>query len=501
MPETAAPAPAAPAVVRRGTVPERLNAWLNDPAEPLWERPPPTPVQRRRDVYGALALAAIALVALLMAKSMSEPPDGESTWHAYAAMCVMIAPLAVRRRFPLTVLLLSSVLFLVLSYAAPSAAYDVSFQAAYFAALYAAVAWAPDRRMLWIAMALVLLTMTLWLVITFTLASGYSEFVRAEEHDLAGPVAPLTAAVVYTAIINLAYFGGAIFAGRSSWRSALQRERLAEQAEHIRAQADELARRAVVDERLRIARELHDVVAHHVSVIGVQAGAARIVLTHDPDAASEALRTIERSSRQAVGDMRSLLGVLRSETETDRASGPHRAPEPGLADLDALATVHRTAGLDVSVTVVEDAGPLTDVPEPVALSLYRTVQESLANVARHSTARHVHVSVRTGVGAETSAGTSDASGSTSGSERWVEVEVVDDGQTRAGTAGSGYGLRGIHERVQLHRGEAEIGPRRAGSGWRVRVRLPFSSRTTATADSPDTADTAAAREVPPHDQP
>src|SRR5690606_12576442 len=135
---------------------------------------------------------------------------GESTWHAYAAVTVMVAPLAVRRRFPLAVLLVSSFLFLVLSYAAPSTAYDTSFQASYFAALYAAVAWARDRRMLWIAMSLVLLTMTLWVVITFTLASGASELVRGETEDLAGPVPPLVAAVTYTSIINLAYFGGAI---------------------------------------------------------------------------------------------------------------------------------------------------------------------------------------------------------------------------------------------------------------------------------------------------
>ncbi|MEP7766142.1 histidine kinase [Sanguibacter sp. 25GB23B1] len=475
MPENDAAPDAAPAPAHRGAVSERLNFWLNDPVEPLWERPRATPVQQRHDIYGALGLAAVAAVALVMSKSMSEAPDGESTWHAYAAVGVMIAPLAVRRRFPLAVLLVSSILFLVLSYAAPSAGYELSFQVAYFAALYAAVAWAPDRRMLWIAMALVLLTMTLWIVFTFTLASAYSELLRADEHDLAGPVAPLTAAVVYTALLNLAYFGGAIAAGRASWRSALQRERLGQQTDHIRDQADELARRAVVDERLRIARELHDVVAHHVSVIGVQAGAARTVLTRDPDAASEALRTIEASSRQAVGDMRSLLGVLRSETDTDRHSGPHRAPEPGLANLDELATVHRGAGLDVVVTVVEETGTLADVPEPVSLSLYRTVQESLSNVARHSTARHVQVSVRTGAGAAGTRPTDPETASASQVHRWVEIEVVDDGQPRTGTAGSGYGLRGIHERVQLHRGEAEIGPRRAGSGWRVRVRLPFTT--------------------------
>ncbi|SDC31908.1 Signal transduction histidine kinase [Sanguibacter gelidistatuariae] len=452
----------------RVKLPERLNAWLNDVDEPLWERPSPTPRQMRHDVYGALTLMVVALVTLVMSRSVQGMPDAEGPWDAYGALCLMIAPLAVRRRFPLTVLVVSSGLFLSLSYAAPSAAYEIAFQIAYFAALYAAVAWARNRRALWIAMGLVILTMTLWLVITFTLVSGYGATIRPEV-DPDGLVSPLVAAVVYTSLINFAYFGGAIAAGRASWRSALQRARLSQQAERIRAQGDELARRAVVDERLRIARELHDVVAHHVSVIGVQAGAARTVLTRDPEAASEALRNIEGSSRQAVSDMRSLLGVLRTETDTERASGRSRAPEPGLAELGDLIAVHRDSGLEVDLTVVEDAGSLATVPSPVALSLFRTVQESLANAARHSTAARARVTVRTGA-PETG-------------PRWVEVEVVDDGQPRAGSAGSGYGLRGIRERVLLHRGEAEVGPRRTGAGWRVRVRLPLSPIDAAPLDS------------------
>ncbi len=458
-------------------MPERLNAWLNDPDEPLWERPPPTARQMRRDVYGALALMALGLVVLVMSRSVQGAPEDEGTWDAYGAMCLMIAPLAVRRRFPLTALTLSSGLFLVLSYAAPSAAYELTFQVAYFAALYAAVAWARDRRALWIAMGLVLLTMTLWLVIAFTMVSGLG--MKAPEEAPDGPVPPFVAAVIYTAFLNLAYFGGAIAAGRASWRSALQRTRLTQQAERIRAQGEELARRAVVDERLRIARELHDVVAHHVSVIGVQAGAARTVLTRDPEAASQALRSIEGSSRQAVGDMRSLLGVLRTETDTDRGSGEHRAPEPGLGDLTDLAQVYRESGLAVDLTVIEEAGPLDEVPGPVALSVFRTVQESLANVARHSTASRARVAVRTGW---TLAETGDAPAS-----RWVEAEVVDDGHPRTGSAGSGYGLRGIHERVLLHRGESEVGPRRTGDGWRVRVRFPLAP--TEPAHAPGSAST------------
>ncbi|MFD1507334.1 sensor histidine kinase [Georgenia yuyongxinii] len=442
----------------RVAVPERLNAWLNDPADPLWERPRPGLAQLRNDVVGMAAFLAVALGMTLLTKNMGLRAEGEAAWRAYVAVTVMILPLAVRRRFPLAVLVGSSVGFVVLSYLSTEMAGQLTFQVAYFAALYAAVAWARDRRLLWIAMGLVLLTMTLWLVIGFTVTSGYAEMLKAYEVPQ-GPLSQLTAAVLYTAAVNLLYFGGAIAVGRTSWRGALRRERMAAQAERIREQAAELARRAVMDERLRIARELHDVVAHHVSVIGVQAGAARKVLTRAPDAAAEALRTIEDASRSAVGEMRSLLGVLRSETDTVRGGDGGRAPEPGLAELRDLVVSQARPGLAVELAAVEQRpGDLDGVPGPVALSLYRTAQESLANVVRHSTATRAQVTLRTG-GA-------DGAG-------WAEVEVVDDGQPRPGSAGSGYGLRGIRERVHLHGGEAEIGPRAQVFGWRVRVRLPL----------------------------
>jgi signal transduction histidine kinase len=220
---------------------------------------------------------------------------------------------------------------------------------------------------------------------------------------------------------------------------------------------------------LRIARELHDVVAHHVAVIGIQAGAARRVLGKDPGAATDALRTIEGSSRDAVAEMRSLLGVLRSETDLEPA-GDERAPEPDLADLRELVDGRAEAGLAVELHCVEERpGDLEDVPGPLGLSIYRTVQESLANVARHSTATRALVTLRTGTNRESTDGTGPA-------PRWVEVEVTDDGRPRGGTDGSGFGLRGIRERVALHGGDAEIGPRRTGTGWRVRARFGLRVR-------------------------
>lgn len=467
---------------RAGRPLERLDAWLNDPAVPHWERPGPSARQQRNDVLGALVFMGVAVVAVTLVKSFGSPIEGgapEATWRAYAAVVLVIAPLAMRRRFPLLTLVLASVLFVGLSYLSPEASIQLAFQSAYFAALYAAVAWAPDRRMLWIAMALVLLTMALWLVIAITTTSIVES---VAEREPSGPVSPFTASVIHLALVNLAYFGGAILVGRSSWRAALQRHRVAAQAATIRDQAAELARRAVVDERLRIARELHDVVAHHVSVIGIQAGAARRVLASDPDAATSALRGVEESSRSAVGEMRSLLGVLRSETGTTRGAAGDRTPEPGLADLPDLVAVHRRGGLDVELVELDESrADLARVPAALALSVYRIVQEALANVERHSTAGRALVTLRT-----------PAQPSPDGRlERWLEVEVVDDGRPRVGTAGGGYGLQGIRERVRLHGGDAEIGPRRATSGWRVRARFPLVGSTAA-----GTSGTPAAAGVP-----
>lgn len=255
-----------------------------------------------------------------------------------------------------------------------------------------------------------------------------------------------------------------------SWRSARLRTRLGEQARTISEQAESLRRRAVIDERLRIARELHDVVGHHVSVIGVQAGAARRVLAKRPEAAADALGAIEESSREAVTQMRGLLGTLRSiETETETETGADvegasgrglkgRAPEPGLADLPALVAERTAWGVQTAYDIVESSpGAIDRLSGPVSLTLYRVAQEALANTSRHSTASSARVTVRV---------TED------GPLPHAEVEIVDNGRPRSGTSGTGMGQLGMRERAATHRGTAEIGPRASG-GYRVRVRIPL----------------------------
>lgn len=436
-------------------------------SEDDWERPAPGPEGYRRDVIGVLiALALSAVMLELMRGFAFGDGDFASPWIQHLVQASIFVVLVFRRRFPITVLLLSSAAFLLVGISMPPISQTLGFQAAYFASLYSAVAWARNRRALWLAVTVVIAAMFLWIIVGFTLSSSYDAILESfniSSNEPVGLFAPLTSYVLYSFMLNAAYFGGAIMFGWNSWRSAHQREQLADQALQLEAQAADLARKAVIEERLRIARELHDVVAHHISVIGVQAGAARRVLEKKPDAAAGALRTIESSSRDAVAEMRSLLGVLRaSDAETDSPDRPARQPEPGLDEIPQLLEDYRNNGLDVKFHRAEhEPGVLANLSAPLALSVYRTVQESLANIRRHSTAGKAVVALRSG-STPAAAGTDPL--------RWVEVETVDDGRPRQGTGGTGYGLRGIRERAALHGGITEIGPR-DGGGWRVRVRF------------------------------
>ncbi|WP_320069792.1 sensor histidine kinase [Micromonospora sp. RTGN7] len=210
---------------------------------------------------------------------------------------------------------------------------------------------------------------------------------------------------------------------------------------------DALLRQVAVAERARISRELHDVVAHHVAVIAVQAAAAEDVLELRPDQARAALGSIQDAARSALTELRAMLQTL---SAYDDGAEPNR-PQPGLAQLDTLVEAVRAAG--VQVTVDRD-GPDGALPDGVELSAYRIVQESLTNVLRHGRARRVDVTVRHDDG-----------------ELWVEVVDDGPGPYRRSTTGLGRGVVGMRERARLLGGTVEAGPLPAG-GFRVRARLP-----------------------------
>lgn len=223
------------------------------------------------------------------------------------------------------------------------------------------------------------------------------------------------------------------------------RER-AERSEELRRERAADSDRAVQAERTRIARELHDVVAHRVSLMTVQAGAAKTVAAEDPQAALRAMEAVEHAGRQALDELRHLLGVLRPS-----ADGVPLGPQPGLTDVPRLVDQFREAGLDVSLSV---SGATTDLPARVDLSAYRIIQEALTNVLKHA-----------GPGAQSDVRISiDVSA--------VAIQISDDGQAAASLPGSGHGIMGMRERALLLGGSLTAGPRAAG-GFRVAAHLPI----------------------------
>jgi signal transduction histidine kinase len=448
-------------MTRWGEAGGRLLSWFGVDSD--WERVPGDRARTfRTDAIVAAVLMLSGLLGIELLRSIDQlgtsPGPG---WLPHALVVAGTVPLAWRRRYPVTVMAGLSLHFLVVGLTVPAVVVSVPMQVVYFFAIFTGVAWARDRRVMVLVVGAVVVVMFAWLTWQFAVGAGLESVLTDNGKPLPrqGLFTPLTAYVVYTLLVNAFYFGGAIVWGQATWWSARQRERLTAQAETITTQADELQRRAVVDERLRIARELHDVVAHHVSVIGIQAAAARTVLRRDVDTAETSLRSIEQSSRDAVTQMRGLLGTLRS-TDSEDAGG--RRSEPTLADVPALVEEAATPGLRTRCEVVEDSpGAVRAVPASMGLSLYRTVQEALSNVRRHSTAGSATVFVRV-----------DRRGEPEFAHGYAEVEVIDDGRPRSGTSGSGLGLLGVRERLATHGGVSEIGPRVTG-GYRVRVRMPL----------------------------
>jgi signal transduction histidine kinase len=255
-----------------------------------------------------------------------------------------------------------------------------------------------------------------------------------------------------TVVVNGLVIGASWLLGHFVGVGRANTARLEQTAELERARA-ELARRAVIEERLRLARELHDVVAHAISVIAVQSGVGAHVAQTQPEEAAKALAAIEATSRAALTELRRLLGVLRQEGEPQGSL----APVPGLADLDALLAEVAKAGLGVRVRVEGTPSPL---PAGVDLSAYRIVQEALTNVVKHAGPARAQVTI----------GYRDQE---------VTVEVTDDGRgvaapTGDGPARVGHGLIGMRERVAAFGGDLKVGPR-PGGGFRVAARLPLAA--------------------------
>jgi signal transduction histidine kinase len=231
-------------------------------------------------------------------------------------------------------------------------------------------------------------------------------------------------------------------------RRELRADEAEARAAELERDREEQARAAVAEERIRIARELHDVIAHCVSVMTVQATAARLLLDDEPERAREPLLAVEDTGRQTLAEMRRLLGILRKNLDE---SGP--TPQPRMADLGALLERCKGAGLPVELEVRGEPEVLTP---GVDLAAYRVVQEALTNAIKHAGPAHAKVTVRYG-------------------EHTLDLDIVDDGKAAPVADGHGHGLVGMRERVVLYGGEFEAGPRATG-GYAVHARLPLESQ-------------------------
>jgi signal transduction histidine kinase len=362
---------------------------------------------------------------------LADRPSLVVTYLIVLSAMLTTAPLAFRRRYP------AGAFCVVIVAALTTAGHTttVTFAAVLFAA-YSAIVYSHYRRLAVLAV-----------------------FSAAAIVTAAFPNTTPTVPSRFTALLVLVPTA-ALAVGMRTWQ-----RRAGDSAERLRlAQAGHEAqtRRAVEAERARIASELHDVVTHNVSVMVVQAGAARSVLSSSPEEAREALLAVEGSGRTAMGELRHLLGLL--APAGDHGSGAEEAalaPQPGLGQVQALAGRVRAAGLPVELAVTGEARPLLP---GVDLAAYRVVQEALTNVLKHGGLEHssgARAVVRLAYG-----------------ERELVITVTDDGSP-AGYGppeppGTGRGLIGLRERLGLYGGELDAGPR-PGGGWRVRAVIPLES--------------------------
>ncbi len=415
--------------------------------------------------------AVIVLIAGLLSLTAEPTPDHPTPTDALAVILVVVGfgAIAFRRRFPIAVLgvaTLATIVYVVRDYP------DNGLPVMALIALYTVASL--RTRPVWVAAVIVYLGLLSISVITHPEELSLGDFVG-----------------------NVAIFGiAAVFGDSVRLRRAYTATLEARAADLERNQHTE-AQRAVAEERLRIARELHDVVAHAMSVVAVQSGVGAHVIDTDPAEAKRILENVKVTSREALDEMRRLLGVLRQQ-EGD-ADGPSAvapatgtgmaaalAPVPGLDGVESLAQGVREAGVPVTVSVT---GVRTDVPPGVDLCAFRIVQEALTNVLKHAGPARAEVGVDYRPDSVTVVVRDDGRGAS-----------ADRGPTSEGKGpGGGHGLLGMRERVAVFGGELSTGPH-VGGGFRVAATLPFVPAATA-ASSVGTTSPAPAGPAPPPSAP
>jgi signal transduction histidine kinase len=412
---------------------------VNDP----WVRPRPAAADYRRDLIATALIAVGAVVSLLLYQRVGYHEDPAPAWLSAVAIFFLTAPLALRRRYPEAVAVVVSIAFFVSQqFSVPEMLFS---NIALFMAIYTVGAWSRNRRMATLLRLGIILAMFVWIAVNLITTVNDPDLLP--EVSRSGLFSQFASMAVIQFITNILYFGGAYYFGNAMYASARQRAELQARTIELAAEREHSAEQAVALDRVNVARELHDVVAHHVSVMGVQAGAARRVMQSNPTQASESLELIERSAREAVDELHRLLTTLRS-TEPDAAS--QSSSTLGLDQLAALTEETTTAGIPTQYQVIGEPRPVTSL---TSFALYRIAQEALTNVRKHA-----------GAGATADVRLRYEPGH-------IELEVVDTGSGRGVDSGSGLGHLGMKERVAAVGGELELGPRSRG-GYLVRASIP-----------------------------
>lgn len=403
--------------------------------------------QQRNDIVLAVVLLLGGLLSAVLSSVSGIYGDQQGSLAiALGYVAVLAIPLAFRRRWPsVAAVVVSVAYFFAVTFRIPEL---YAGNIAMFIALYTVGAWEPHRRRATIVRVAIIVGMFAWLfVVMFQDATQPVDPAVEGAFSRAGAFSPFVAYQLLMIGVNALYFGGAYYFGNRTFQQMRQRAALEERTAELEAEREVTAAQAVALDRVRIARELHDVVAHHVSLMGVQAGVARSLLARDPDKTREVLAGIEVSARTSLHELRQLLETLRtpgSEAAPDTAPTTH-----GLTSISALVDEASAAGLPTTFTII---GKPTRDPAPlVQVNLYRIAQEALTNARRHAGPRAT-ADVRLRFDPDA-----------------IELEVANTG--RAGSAASGLGQLGMRERAAVSGGTIDIGPRSRG-GYLVRVRVP-----------------------------
>jgi signal transduction histidine kinase len=436
-----------------------------DSVDRFWVRPRPDRAGLRFDVILALVMLVLTTFSVMQYYALGMYPSRPAMWIIGAWILLMTLPLALRRLQPEAVTLVLGATFVIGAYQfVPELMFS---NIAMFIAMYSLGAWGRNRLRANVVRGVIVVGMFAWLFSSLLQTSGFyslsgSTFENAP--DDAWIPAPVAAGLI-SIITNLLYFGGAWYFGDRAWASARDRCALEVRTAELATERERVAEQAVTLERVRIARELHDVVAHHVSVMGVHAGAARRVLARDAEKAATSLGIVEDNARSAIEELHRMLVALRQEddgqgSDAGADADPARtASTRGVDQLHELVADACGAGLQVAFEVIGTPRPLTPT---VDLIVYRVAQESLTNVRKHAgTGARVDLRLRY---------LADR----------VEVEVSDGGPAGAAASAAagpvrngpgGLGQRGMRERVAAVGGSIEIGPKARG-GYLVRASVP-----------------------------